>query len=209
MYVIGAGLGRTGTLTLRTALDILGFGPCHHMQVVLENPSHHVPLWSAALDGQPDWDAIYAGQKSAVDWPTASFYRELHAAYPEARFILTHRDPATWADSFEETIYTAMAGRDQAPREVQPWLDMCIRVIERAGLPLGLDKHELAARFVAHNEAVKAAIPASQLLQFEVRDGWGPLCEFLGVLEPAEAFPRTNDRAMFWELVNSGTEKLT
>ena len=208
MQLFGAGVGRTGTLTLRTALDMLGFGPCHHMRVVLEDPARQVPLWNAAMDGQPDWPALYAGQNSAVDWPTASFYRELHAASPDARFILTTRNPETWVDSFDETIYTAIAGRDQAPPEVHPWLDMCIRVIERAGFPLGLARHELAQRFIAHNAAVKAAIPESQLLVFEVREGWAPLCEFLGVDVPADDFPRTNDRAMFWDIVNEGTENM-
>jgi hypothetical protein len=206
--VFGAGVGRTGTLTLRTALDLLGFGPCHHMKVVLENPPHHVPLWNAVVDGRAEWSAVYAGQNSAVDWPTASFYRELHAVFPKAKFILTHRDPATWVASFRETIYTAIGNPDQAPPEAKPWFDMCTAVIARAGFPLGLDDSQLAERFAAHNDAVRAAIPASQLLEFQVKEGWEPLCDFLDVAVPAQAFPRTNDRAQFWELVNDGTENL-
>ena len=205
--VIGAGVGRTGTLSLRRAIEQLGLGPCHHMEAVIDDQPRNVPLWNAALNGNPDWAEIYAGMHSAVDWPTASFYRELHAAFPEAKFVLTHRDPNSWADSFSETIYTALAGRDQAPSAAQPWIDMCTHTVERAGFPLGLHKSELAERFVAHNEAVKAAIPAQQLLVFQVKEGWGPLCEFLNVAAPAEEFPRSNDRAEFWELVDGGIQQ--
>ena len=207
MRVIGAGVGRTGTLSLRQAIETLGLGPCHHMEVVLDDQARNVPLWNAALDGNPDWSEIYRHMHSAVDWPTASFYRELHAAFPAAKFVLTHRDPDTWADSFSETIYTALAGREEAPSAARSWIDMCIRTVERAGFPLGLDKSELAVRFNAHNEAVKQTIPAAQLLVFEVKEGWGPLCEFLDLPAPDEAFPRSNDRAEFWELVDGGMDK--
>jgi len=145
---------------------------------------------------------------SAVDWPTASFFRELHAAFPEAKFILTHRDPETWADSFGETIYTALKGRDQAPPEAQPWLDMCINVIARAGFPVGLNKQELAEHFIAHNDAVKATIPAEQLLVTRVKDGWQPICDFLGVAVPDNDFPRSNDREEFWKIVDEGTHNV-
>lgn len=205
MKVFGAGLGRTGTMSLRVALESLGLGPCHHMEVVLEDMSGQVPLWVDALDGRPDWAAIYAGCQSAVDWPTASFYRELHAAFPDARFILTHRDADTWAESFSETIYRGIAGRDQAPPPARAWLDMCARAIARAGIPEGLSLQELAAAFTAHNEAVKAALPPEQLLVYQVREGWEPLCKFLGVQMPDEPFPRRNDRAEFWELVEGGS----
>ncbi|HOB63478.1 MAG TPA: sulfotransferase, partial [Candidatus Competibacteraceae bacterium] len=117
MHVIGAGVGRTGTYSLKLALNQLGLGPCHHMEEVLHNMAVQVPLWTAALEGRPDWQAIYHGYSSTVDWPTACFFRELHAAYPTAKFVLTHRSPESWADSFGETIYKLMAGRDQAPPE--------------------------------------------------------------------------------------------
>jgi hypothetical protein len=191
-------------MSLRVALQMLGLGPCHHMHHVIQNMPEQVPLWVAALEGRPDWEAIYAGQQSAVDWPTASFYRELHAAYPQARFILTHRNPETWVESFSETIFTALAGRAEAPEEVHPWMDMCLGVIARAGFEQGMDASALTAAFHAHNEAVRSAIPAAQLLEYQVKEGWEPLCAFLGVDVPDEDFPRTNDRAQFWELVNGG-----
>lgn len=202
LTVIGAGVGRTGTYSLKAALEALDFGPCHHMEEVLQQMAVQTPLWTAANKGRPDWQAIYRGYRSAVDWPTATFYRELHAAYPDARFVLTVRSPESWAASFSETIYTLLARRADAPPEMRDWLRMAADVIELAGFPDGLSPAQLADRFVAHNDAVKAAIPADRLLVFEVKDGWGPLCDFLGVAAPGTPFPRTNDRKEFWELVN-------
>jgi hypothetical protein len=157
------------------------------------------------VDGNADWDAIYDGFESAVDWPTAGFFRELYEAYPSAKFVLTHRSPESWTASFSETIYKLLGGRAEAPEEMQPWLDMAYRVIERTGFPDGLDADELGKAFSAHNEAVKATIPESQLLVYQVKEGWEPLCDFLGVPVPDGPFPRTNDRQEFWELVNSNT----
>ena len=205
LKVIGAGVGRTGTYSLKLALNQLGLGPCHHMEEVIFNMPVHVPLWAAAAAGRPDWEAIYKGYESAVDWPTAGFFRELHAAFPAARFVLTTRSPESWAESFSQTIYKLLAGREQAPQEMQEWLDMGARVIAQTGFPAGLDAAGLTKAFNAHNEAVKAAIPARQLLVYQVKEGWAPLCAFLGVPEPAEPFPRTNDRGEFWDRVAGKT----
>jgi len=116
LNVIGAGVGRTGTYSLKLAINQLGFGPCHHMEEVIFNMPVQVPLWAAAVDGRPDWQKIYSGYNSAVDWPTARFFGELHKAYPSAKFVLTHRSPESWADSFGETIFKLMAGRDELRR---------------------------------------------------------------------------------------------
>jgi len=201
MQVFGAGVGRTGTYSLKLAINQLGLGPCHHMDEVLHNMPVQVPLWSAAVDGRADWDRIYAGFNSAVDWPTACFFGQLIEKYPSAKFVLTERDPERWADSFGATIYKLLAGRDQGPAEMKAWLDMVEKVISRTGFAAGLDHDQLVSAFVAHNEAVKAAIPADQLLVYQVKEGWAPLCRFLNLPEPAEAFPRTNDRAEFWDRV--------
>ena len=199
MHVIGAGLGRTGTYSLKLALNRLGLGPCHHMEAVIQNMPTQVPLWCAALAGTADWPAIFDGFSSTVDWPTASFYGDLVAAYPSAKFVLTHRDPESWADSFGATIYTAMARRADFPSPLQPWLAMAHGVIAKAGFPDGLSRDDLIARFIAHNEAVKATIPASRLLVWQVKEGWEPLCAFVGKPVPDEAFPRSNNREEFWE----------
>src|ERR1041385_5913842 len=148
--LIGAGVGRTGTFSLKIAINRLGLGPCHHMEAVITNMPAQVPLWTAALDGDADWRAAYDGFGSAVDWPTAGFFRELAHAYPDAKFVLTHRDPETWADSFGQTIYTAMAGRQMAPPEKRAWLDMDYGVIAKSGFPSGLDRDGLIKGFIAH-----------------------------------------------------------
>jgi hypothetical protein len=201
IFVIGAGVGRTGTYSLKLAIDQLGLGPCHHMEEVLHHMPVQVPLWSAALGGRPDWPAIYNGYASAVDWPTACFFRELHRAYPSAKFILTHRSPESWADSFGATIYKLITERGQAPPEMKDWLDMAAGVIARTGFPAGLDRDGLIKAYTAHNDAVKRAIPSDHLLVYQVKDGWEPLCAFLGKAAPSDPFPRTNDRAEFWDRV--------
>ncbi len=204
LRVIGAGVGRTGTKSLLMALNQLGFGPCYHMHELAQNLEANVPLWLAAVDGRPDWETIFKGYASAVDWPTASFYQELSEVYPDARIILTVRSAEGWAESFSETIYKFQAGADQAPAHFQPWFEMADRVLSKIGFSLGLDTAALQKAFNAHTEAVKAAIPADRLLVYEVKDGWAPLCKFLGVAEPAAPFPRTNSRAEFWEVITSG-----
>ena len=203
LQIIGTGVGRTGTYSLRLAINQLGLGPCHHMEEVIDNLPVQGPLWSGALKGNADWEAIYNGYQSAVDWPTAAFFRELINAYPSARFILTHRSPESWADSFMGTIYKLIADRDQAPPELKEWLEMVNGIVSKTGFPGGLEREDLMKAFVAHNEAVKKTIPASQLLVYEVKEGWEPLCAFLGVPVPDEPFPRTNRREEFWDLVAS------
>lgn len=201
LEIIGAGVGRTGTRSLQLALNQLELGPCYHMIEVAQSLPVSVPLWLAALDGRADWETIFKGYRSAVDWPTAGFYRELHAAYPSAKFILTVRSPESWAESFSETIYKLQAGGDQAPAAFKPWFDMANGVVAKSGFPFGLDVAGLAKAFIAHTDGVKAAIPADHLLVYEVKDGWGPLCAFLGKPVPAEPFPRTNSREEFWATV--------
>lgn len=202
LIVIGAGVGRTGTYSLKLAINQIGLGPCHHMEEVLHNMSSQVPLWSAAVSGQPEWSRIYSGYRSAVDWPTACFFRELVEKYPSAKFVLTARDPERWADSFSATIYKLLASIDQAPQEKRAWLKMASEVITKTGFPPGLERDELVQAFVSHNRAVKEVIPGSRLLEFEVKDGWQPLCDFLQVPVPTTDFPRTNHREEFWDRVN-------
>jgi hypothetical protein len=184
---------------LRLALNQLGLGPCYHMYEAFPHMPVYLPLWLAALEGRGDWDTIYKGYASAVDWPTASFISELNAAYPHAKFILTVRNAREWAESFSETIYMALAGADQAPADFRPRANMLVEVVAKSGFPLGLDVAGLANAFEAHTEAVKAAIPPERLLVYEVKEGWSPICEFLGVPDTGEPFPRTNSRDDFWE----------
>lgn len=201
LKVVGAGIGRTGTYSLKIALNQLGLGPCYHMEEVLHNMVSHLPLWKAAVQGRPDWPTIYQGYQSAVDWPTARFYRELSAEYPDAKFILGWRSPQSWAESFSQTIYQLLSNIENAPEEQQEWLKMATELISQNGIPPGLDVAGLEKAFTAHAEAVKAEIPAKRLLVFEAKEGWEPLCAFLGVPVPDTPFPRTNNRSEFWDLV--------
>lgn len=199
MKVIGLGLGRTGTNSLRLALNQLGLGPCHHMEEVIMHQQTMVPLWTAAANGDADWPAIYAGYESADDWPTAAFTRELYKEYPNAKFILTYRSVESWLASFNDTIYKLMNAKSQLPAEMMPWYAMCSSVLAKSGFVLGMDQAALAAAFEAHNSMVKAVIPPSQLLAYQVSEGWKPLCEFLGVAVPSGDFPRSNNRIEFWD----------
>ena len=203
LKVIGAGVGRTGTYSLKLAINQLGLGPCHHMEEVLINMPNQLPLWQAAVAGSPDWQATYDGYPAAVDWPTAGFYRELYAANPSARFILTHRSPESWVESFSATIYKLISSPEEAPEPIRPWLTMATAVIAKTGFPLGLDRDGLFAAFEAHLAAVKATIPASQLIVYQVKEGWEPLCAFLNLPVPEGSFPRTNDRSEFWDRISA------
>ncbi len=200
LKVIGAGFGRTGTLSLKTALEMLGFGPCHHMTEVLDDLDRQGPLWNRVVAGKgADWDAVFAGYQATVDWPGCHYWAELAAHYPEAKVILTLRDPARWYASMKETIFAAPASR---------WIMLLLRVIRhpmRFGHAIitqrtfGFDQSEAnaVAVFEQHNAAVRRGIAPDRLLEFDVRQGWEPLCAFLGVPVPDAPFPRTNDREEF------------
>ncbi|MEZ5009525.1 MAG: sulfotransferase [Chitinophagales bacterium] len=177
--IIGVGVGRTGTNSLKLALNQLGLGPCHHMELVVKNMDVQVPLWSEALKGNANWSAIYDGFNSAVDWPTAGFFRELLKEYPKAKFILTERTPESWADSFGSTIYKLLQGADQAPEQMQDWLKMANDVVIKSGFPQGSDREALMKGFIAHNKAVRAVIPEEQLLVYQVKEGWRLFVSFL------------------------------
>jgi hypothetical protein len=203
--VIGAGVGRTGTYSLKLALEQLGFGPCYHMEEVLKDPGRQVPMWSAAARGTVDWQAILAGYRSAVDWPAAAFWHELADAYPEAKVILTTRSAESWCDSYLETIHAFMSKRDEAPPHHQSWFEMAFAVVAKSGFGGKTSRVDIIRAFEAHVDAVTRAIPAQRLLVYEVKDGWQPLCTFLGKAPPAVRFPRSNNREEFWELARRAT----
>lgn len=192
--VIGTGFGRTGTSSLRDALVRLGFGPCDHM---VENFAHQArfALWDEALQrkdaGEPiDWRPLLSGFQAIVDWPGAYFWQELTAAHPAARVILTVRDPQRWYDSISATIFTLRDDQWPAgPRDIIYTRTFGNRLTDRA---------HCQAVFGQHNQAVRAAIAPDRLLVFDVREGWEPLCAFLGVPVPDhEPFPHVNDTAAF------------
>ena len=191
LAVIGAGLGRTGTHSLKLALGQLGFGPCHHMTELIGNPEQ-TQVWRAVARGERrDWDKIYAGYRSAVDWPTAHYWRELAAYYPQARMVLTVRDPDLWHKSVVSTIANGMAPGNNPE-------SFGYKVIGQAVFGGRVtDRDHAVAVYEAHNAAVKAAIPPERLLVYEVAQGWGPLCAHLGVPVPDAPFPLTNTTSEF------------
>lgn len=192
LEVIGAGLGRTGTLSLKFALEHLGFGPCCHMTEVFADGRRLIPLWLDAARGAPDWPAVFAGFRSTCDYPSASYWRELAAFYPRAKLVLTVVDPDRWFDSVSQTIFST-------------WMQQA-----HAGTP----EHELMQRamfdhingdvtdhafltewFARRNDAVRECLPADRLLVFDPSEGWDPLCRFLSVAVPEVPFPAINQRA--------------
>ncbi len=195
LSVIGAGMGRTGTMSLKLALDQLGFGPCYHMVEVFKNAAAPT-YWSAAADGAPmDWEQVFSGYNSTVDHPSTTFWRELADAYPEAKVILTVRDPDAWYRSTQETIFA----HDIPDPPTSPWEAMIGKIMQR---DLDGDIHtrdHLIARYHAHNARVQASLPPERLLVYEVRQGWEPLCDFLGVAVPDGPMPHANSSDEFRE----------
>lgn len=200
LEVIGAGLGRTGTLTLKTALERLGFGPCHHMVEVIGNPAQ-VPFWNRAAEGEAvDWEEIYGAYRATVDWPGCHFYHELAQRYPQAKVILSKRDPERWYESMSETILKAM--EQMAPEAGQEWpsdhpMRFAGTIIVQGTFGGDFSKDNVIAAFERHNAEVQRRVPADRLLVFEAKQGWEPLCAYLGVPVPDDPFPHVNDRAEF------------
>lgn len=206
LQVIGAGLGRTGTLTLKTALERLGFGPCHHMVEVLANPGQ-MPFWNRAARGEAvDWEEVYGSYNATVDWPGCHFYAQLADRYPQAKVILSHRDPERWYESMSETIIPGMAsmGLDTLTDD-HPMLFGGL-IIARDTFAFDFSKASAIAAFERHNAEVRRRIPADRLLVFEASHGWEPLCAHLGVPVPDEPFPRVNDREEFQTHAQRGRE---
>ena len=188
LSVIGAGFGRTGTMSLKLALDRLGFGPCYHMTEVFKNPKAS-GYWEAAADGKPvDWEEVFAGYGSTVDWPSATFYKQLADAYPDARVVLTDRDPEGWFASTQATIFSRHF-RDDTD---DPWQRMVLKVIGDLFDRLMTDKDKLIEVYERHNDQVRRTIAPERLLDYQVSQGWEPLCAFLGVDVPDEPMPKVN-----------------
>ena len=205
LSVISAGFGRTGTMSLKLALEELGLGPCHHMIEVIHNGEAQVPLWNAALAGKPDYAAIYDGYKSAVDWPTAAFWKELANAYPGAKIILSSRSAESWYASISETILATVWAPDTWPPQAVEWFTMVTRVLERS-FGDAREKDDLIATFHAHEANVKATLPPERLLVHSAKDGWGPLCAFLDVPVPLTPYPRTNSKEEFFQHMKDADE---
>ncbi len=213
MDVIGAGFGRTGTLSLKVALERLGYGPCYHMVEVIKHG--HGVFWREAAHKRArgehiDWEAVFAGYRATVDFPAAGFYEELARTYPEAKVILTVRDPQRWYDSASRSFG---GGPTIDPSSARGYLiskamgllfpklwgamSAMQESLEEWGISLDgspQDRERATEDFERHVREVQERIPAERLLVYKVEQGWGPLCEFLGVEAlPDEPFPHLNE----------------
>lgn len=207
LKVIGAGLGRTGTTSLKAALETLGFGPCFHMSE-LSARTALVDGWLRRVMGEPvTWAALLDGYAATVDWPAASFWRELTETYPDAKVLLTVRDPRRWYDSMASTLfrmrYADAASMPPGMRrafESRPGVEEQLRMVEKLiwqdtfGGRFA-DRDQAIRVFQEHNAEVRATIAPERLLEYDVADGWHPLCAFLDTPVPAEPFPHLNTSA--------------
>lgn len=197
--VIGAGVGRTGTLSLKTALERLLGGPCYHGSEVFSRPDH-VRLWRRAARGEAvDWDVLLDGFTATVDWPASAFWEDLAVEYPDALVLLSTRDSAeSWHRSAEQTIF-----RYAPLARVVPVVRMFSEVLAARFTPDARDPEAAMAAYERHNARVRASVPRARLVEWTPGDGWDPLCEALGLPVPDEPFPQVNttadwDRLRFW-----------
>ncbi len=206
LQVIGAGFGRTGTTSLKAALEQLGFSKCHHMEEVMKSGAQ-VRFWQTLADGgEVAWDEVFEGFQSSCDWPSCTYWEKLHHHYPDAKIVLTVRDETRWYESVRQTIYPATF---LLPR----WLDWLVPPFARlkkmtvASIWDGVFDGRLEDRAHAlqvyreHIAHVKATAPGDQLLVFEAKDGWAPLCRFLNVPVPENDYPHLNDTAQIRRMI--------
>ena len=193
--VIGAGVGRTGTYSLKLALERLLGGACYHMVEVFQNPDH-IPAWhQAALDNPADMIDIIGRYEAAVDWPVASFWRELSEAYPESLIVVSDRDPDDWWQSVQATIFRPE--NEERMNDMEAWGAM-IRAVLDSRFTLDIaNKESCLAAYAKHYEEVRRDAPKSRTIEWRAVDGWTPLCDALGVPIPDEPFPKANTREEF------------
>jgi hypothetical protein len=210
MQVIGAGFGRTGTLTLKAALEELGVGPCYHMVEVLWGDTGRLPLWQAAANGEEvDWKAVFEGFESTVDWPGCTFWEPLMEVFPDAKVLLTVRDPESWYESARNTIYASLiAGQkgelkegDEVPPSPEAFQMISALIWQGTFHGKFEDRAYAIEMFDKHIAEVKSKVPPERLVVHEIKEGWKPLAQMLGVPEPQTEFPRLNDKVAFREMV--------
>jgi len=198
LKVVGAGLGRTGTHSLKVALEQLLGGRCHHMAEVFPSDEQKAG-WAQAMYGKPvDWDALLADFVAIVDWPGAAFWRELSAANPDALVLLSVRPADEWYRSASNTIFVGI--QDWAEKG-DPWMQAFVHGMRERFTDRFDDPEAMMAAFEGHNAAVRAEVAPDRLLEWTAADGWGPICERLGLPVPEEPFPVTNTTSDFREMV--------
>lgn len=201
LEIIGPGFGRTGTNSLKLALEHLGFGPCHHMFEVRDNPAQ-LADWEAAARGEKvDWKKTFADYRSQVDWPGARYWRELVEEFPNAKVVLSVRDPDEWFDSVQATIVPFLSARGKHPNaHTNAIAEMGHETVVAQVFDGRMSERAHATGiFRRHIEEVQSEVPADRLLTYDLRDGWEPLCEFLEVEVPVIPLPKTNSSREFKE----------
>ena len=198
LSVIGAGLGRTGTLSLKLALEHLGVAPCYHIMEIAATVRRSLPLWNDAIGGSADWDRIFEGYRASVDYPGCLFWRELLVHYPQAKVILTLRDPDAWFESVSETIFPVVRKGTLLGRDGLALSDFLRRDFgDRIG-----DRAFMTDYFRRWNQSVIDEVPTDRLLVLNPADGWDPLCAFLGLKCPDRPYPwlHARVRTSRWQL---------
>ncbi len=194
LRVIGAGLGRTGTNSLKLALEELLGGPCYHMFEVRERPNDP-DVWSAAYAGRlPDWQTFFANYRASVDWPAAPFWRELSDVFPDAIILLSVRDADAWWKSASNTIFPALETYFAPEAPADGWTGMG-RGMMAAFTSQWRDEAAAKDAYLAHNDRVRSTAPAERLVEWHTGDGWDPICAALGMATPTHAFPHVNTTA--------------
>lgn len=189
LAVVGAGVGRTGTHSLKLALERLLDGRCHHMIEVFPSPEQKAG-WTRAIDGEPvDWSSLLADYVAIVDWPGAAFWPELHAAFPDALVLLSVRPAQDWYRSASNTI---LVGIEESAAGGDPWMQALVRAFGARFCDRFADPDAMMDAFARHNDAVRDGVPADRLLEWTPGDGWEPICARLGVPVPDDPFPVTN-----------------
>ena len=198
LKVVGAGVGRTGTHSLKVALEQLLGGRCHHMVEVFPSEEQRAG-WTAAARGEPvDWDDLLADFVAIVDWPGGAFWRELSEANPDALVLLSTRPAADWYRSAHHTIFV---GTRQTAEAGDPWMSAFMHLLGERFCDRLDDEAAMIDAYERHNAEVRATIPAERLLEWTAADGWDPICDRLGLPAPAEPFPQTNSTSDFREML--------
>lgn len=198
LEVIGAGFGRTGTMSLKFALEILGLGPCYHMMEVQRNPGHS-EAWRAAANGSFDWNQLLVDYRATVDWPAAYFWRDLARYFSNAKIILSIRPSNAWFNSIDQTIFQALRAPALSPNQgLIQHRDMTRKIIFDLTFGQNIDDPaHVISTYERHNLDVIQTITKNRLLIFEAHQGWEPLCRFLGQPIPNMDFPHVNSSEEF------------